>query len=68
LDPARLTVWEVGQIAAITVVAVGGVKAAYALLAARVADRALGPRGTRLVHAGTGGLLIAAGGTIAFKP
>lgn len=68
LNPARLTPGEVGAIACITVLAVGGVKAAYALLGARLVDGALGPRGTRLVRAGTGGLMIAAGGTIAFQP
>lgn len=68
LNPARLTPGEVGAIACITVLAVGGVKAAYALLGARLVDGALGPSGTRLVRAGTGGLMIAAGGTIAFQP
>lgn len=68
VDLRALGVPDILRLVAVTAVAVGGVKVAYALLAARIAGRIADPRLHRWGRRVGGGLMIGAGGLLIAKP
>lgn len=67
VDLSAVTTTDIALIAAITLVAVAGVKIAYAIAARRIATASQGWRYRRAARRAAGGLMIAAGGVLAFK-
>jgi len=67
LDLASLTTGDIAIVSIITVVAVGGVKAFYAIAANRVSKASAGFARAREAKIVTGGFLIAIGGYLALK-
>ncbi len=68
VDPGTVTAADVTLIAAITVIAVAGVKIAYAIAARRIAAASRGWRYRHAARRAAGGAMIAAGGVLALKP
>lgn len=67
LDLASLTAMDIAIVTAITIVAVGGVKAVYAITAHRVSRASKGFAYNREAKIATGGVLMAIGGYLAVK-
>jgi len=67
LDLQSLTVMQIYAISAITIVSVGGVKAAYAVCGQRLASTAKGFSRERELKIASGGLMITAGTYLIFK-
>lgn len=68
VDIAALGGWDIAAIVGITVLAVGGVKIAYAVAGRSIATAARGTPLDRPVKIATGGLMIGAGGYLIVKP
>lgn len=67
LDLQALTAFEIYIISAITIVSVGGVKAAYAVCGQRLAQTAKGFSRERELKIASGGLMVTAGTYLVFK-
>ena len=67
VDPLSVSAGDVALIATITVVAVAGVKIAYAVAARRIAAASQGWRYRRAARRTAGGAMILAGGALALK-
>lgn len=67
VDLTRLTALDIALVSAITIIAVGGVKALYAVFAGQMAKRANQLRYAHEAKLGMGGLMVGAGMFLAFR-